>query len=455
MVRSQGPADAIHEIILDSIADGVFTVDLDFRITSFNRAAETITGIPRKEAVGRPCRRVLRARICEAGCLLRQAMASGGSIVGTAVHITRADDRRIPISVNAALLRAPDGELIGGVETFRDLTTVDRLRRALRRKHGFDDIISKNEKMARIFSILPRIAESGSTVLIEGASGTGKELVARAIHHHSPQGKGPFVAVNCGALPDALCESELFGYRAGAFTDAKQDKPGRFARAQNGSIFLDEIGDISLFVQSRLLRVLEERVYEPLGATRTVETNARIIAATHRSLGDLAAAGRFREDLYFRINVIKIALPPLSERKEDIPLLIDHFIDRFNHLRSGKIRGISREATAALLSYPWPGNVRELENAIEHAFVLCRGERIDRTHLPDNIAAPDRPPPATSGGTLKAIERQAIELALRRHQGRRVAAARELGIDKNTLRRKILRHAIDVPRRRPPRRPPD
>jgi len=343
------------------------------------------------------------------------------------------------------LLKNAAGDLIGGVETFRDLTTEDRLRRALQRRPRFDDIVSKNDKMQRIFDILPRIAASGSSVLIQGASGTGKELVARAIHNHSPQKKGPFVAVNCGALPDTLCESELFGYKAGAFTDARKDKPGRFARAENGTIFLDEIGDISPMVQSRLLRVLEERVYEPLGSTCSVRTNARILTATHRDLSGRVQEGIFRQDLYFRINVIRIHLPPLCERREDIPLLVDHFIESFNRINSGKAARLSAEAMAALMAYGWPGNVRELKNAIEQAVVLCQGEQIETHHLPEQILPQPDPTFPPAGLTLRDIEKRAIELALRRNAHRPVATARELGIDKNTLRRKILRLGIAIP----------
>jgi PAS domain S-box-containing protein len=434
-----------NQIILDSIAEGVFTVDLDFRVTSFNRAAEKITGLDRRQAMGKLCREVFRTSVCDKGCLLAQVMATGQAIVNRPVEILGRDDRRIPVNVNAAMLKNSNGELIGGVETFRDLTTEHRLRQALQRQPAFDDIVSKNEKMQRIFDILPRIAESGSTVLIQGASGTGKELVARAIHHHSPQRKGPFVAVNCGALPDTLCESELFGYKAGAFTDARKDKPGRFARAENGTIFLDEIGDISPVVQSRLLRVLEDRVYEPLGSTRCVSTNARIITATHRDLGARVEDGRFRQDLFFRINVIRIHLPPLSARREDIPLLVDRFIEHFNQIRPGKVGGISSDALAALMAYHWPGNVRELKNAIEQAVVLCPTGRIELHHLPDQILPePNLGLPAV-GLTLREIEKRAIELALQRNGNRRVATARELGIDKNTLRRKIKRLGITVP----------
>jgi transcriptional regulator with PAS, ATPase and Fis domain len=363
------------------------------------------------------------------------------------VYILRSDKKRIPISVTTALLKDSNGRDIGGVETFRDLTVVNKLRRALLKQHSFEDIVSKNGKMLELFSILPQIAESSSTVMIVGASGTGKELFARAIHNNSLQRNGPFVTINCGALPDTLCESELFGYKAGAFTDAKKDKPGRFALAQNGTIFLDEIGDISQAVQVRLLRVLEEKVYEPLGSTKTVKTNARVITATHRNLEDLVQSGAFREDLYFRINVIKMVLPTLSKRKEDIPLLVDHFIERFNHLTGKNIMGLTQKALAALMLYDWPGNVRELENAIEHAFVLCENDLVRLRDLPDRlIPENDSMLVPTTGLTLMEIEKQAIVQALQRNNWKRMSTARELGIDKNTLRRKINRLGIDAPK---------
>ena len=442
MKRLEKPIQQHYQIILDSIAEGVFTVDLDFLITSFNKAAEDTTGICREEAIGRHCFDVFKTDICHTQCILKQTMKSKKPAVNMPVHIIRADGKRIPISTSTALLKDASGRIIGGVETFRDLTAVHRLRRVLLKQHCFEDIVSRNDKMLKLFSILPRIAESSSTVLIFGASGTGKELVARAIHNHSSRKDAPFIAVNCGALPDTLCESELFGYKAGAFTDAKKDKPGRFALAQNGTIFLDEIGDISATVQMRLLRVLEEKVYEPLGSTKTVPTNARVLAATHRNLEDLVETGIFREDLYFRINVIKLSLPKLSDRKEDIPLLLDHFVDHFNHLSGRHVVGLTREATAAMMLYDWPGNVRELENAIEHAFVLCQDELIRIEHLPEHIIPGDRSMLVPTGVTLKEIEKRAIETALRKNQWKKVVTARELGIDKNTLRRKILRLGI-------------
>lgn len=434
-----------YRIILDSIDDGVFTVDLNWRITSFNKAAERITGIPKEEAVGRPCYDVLRADVCESDCTLSHTIHTEMPVRNMPVHIVRADQSVIPISVSTTLLRNDAGEVIGGVETFRDLSVVNRLRRELLKQHSFEDIVSKNRKMMKVFSILPQIAASSSTILIEGGSGTGKELIARAIHNNSLKQNGPFIAVNCGAMPDTLCESELFGYVAGAFTDAKKDKPGRFALAKNGTILLDEIGDVSPAVQIRLLRVLEEKVYEPLGSTRTVPTNARVIAATHRNLADLTKKGVFREDLYYRINVIKVHLPDLSERKEDIPILVDHFIERFNQLNGKRIVGITQEAMTALMLYDWPGNIRELENAIEHAFVLSEGDMILLNHLPEHLFPGETSVRVPNGSTLKEIEKHAIEQALQKNQWKRMATARELGIDKNTLRRKIKRHGIIEP----------
>ncbi len=434
-----------YQIILDSIADGVFTVNLDLCITSFNRSAEEITGISREEAIGRQCFEVLRASVCETECIIRQTIETENPIVNKPVFIIRADNKRIPISVTTALLKDSKGGIIGGVETFRDLTVVDNLRKALRKQHFFDDIVSKSGKMIELFSILPQIAESNSTVLIVGASGTGKELFARAIHNNSLKKKGPFIAVNCGALPDSLCESELFGYKAGAFTDARKDKPGRFALAQDGTIFLDEIGAISQALQVSLLRVLEEKTYEPLGSTKTIKTNARVIAATHQNLKKLVKEGKFREDLYFRINVIRLSLPSLSDKKEDIPLLADHFIARFNHLTGRKIAGLSKRAIAALMLYDWPGNVRELENAIEHAFAFCRDDLIRLRYLPDHIVPKNGFILDSTGLTLRDVEKFAIQQALQRNQWKKMATARELGIDKNTLRRKINRLGIIAP----------
>jgi transcriptional regulator with PAS, ATPase and Fis domain len=291
--------------------------------------------------------------------------------------------------------------------------------------------------MLQLFDILPDIAASPSTVLIEGESGTGKELVARAIHNLSPRKRQPFVAVNCSALPDTLLESELFGYKAGAFTDAKKDKPGRFRAAENGTLFLDEIGEISPAMQVKLLRVLQEKTYEPLGTTRSVEHNVRIISATNKNLEDLVRQNHFREDLFYRINVFKIHLPPLRERMEDIPLLIDHFIDHFNILQKKNIEGISDEAMALLMAHRYPGNIRELANLIERAFILCKEGRIEKKHLPDFLFAANASPEGTTAASFRDLEADYLINALRKNNGNLPQTARQLGIHRSTLYRKI------------------
>ncbi len=434
------PAGAnTYQVILDSVADGVFTVDLDWRITSFNAAAERITGVTRGEALGRRCCDVFRASICETECALKGAHRTGRPVVSKAVYIVRADGERIPISVSAALLKDERGRVIGGVETFRDLSQVEELRKELEGRYTFADLVGRSAAMQRLFELLPQVADSAATVLIEGESGTGKELVARAIHNLSPRGKRRFVALNCGALPDTLLESELFGYKAGAFTDAKRDKPGRLAVADRGTLFLDEIGDVSPAMQTRLLRVLQERVYEPLGSVEPVPVDVRIVAATHRDLDELVRAGKFRDDLYYRINVVRLRLPPLRERREDIPLLVDRFVTRFSRVQNKDIAGVSDAALAILMAHDYPGNVRELENIIEHAFVLCRGGLIEPQHLPPALhgAAGQVPRRLKTALTLAELEAIHISDALRRHEGNRAAAARELGINPSTLFRKL------------------
>ena len=433
-----------RDVILNSITEGVFTVDSNWHITSFNQAAEEITGIPCEKALGQKCSDILRADVCETDCALRETMGTGKPIINKAVHIVDAKGERHAIAISTALLKDESGKVIGGVETFRDMSLVEELRKEIEGRYSFEDIISQNHRMQSLFSILPNISESDCTVLIEGDSGTGKELFARAIHNLSFHKDKPFVAVSCGALPDTLLESELFGYKAGAFTDAKKDKPGRFTIAEGGTIFLDEIGDVSAAVQVRLLRVLQERTYEPLGAVASVNTDVRVITATNKKLSELVEKGQFREDLYYRINVMKLELPLLRERKDDIPLLVNHFISRFNRLRSKNISCVTDEVLATLLAYDYPGNVRELENIIEHCFVLCQGEVIEKKHLPTSVCPNPNVNEVKTGEikTLKQMEIFLIIEALRRNEGNKTAAAKELGIDKSTLFRKMK--AFDI-----------
>jgi PAS domain S-box-containing protein len=452
-MKARSKPDNAESIILDSIADGVFTVDGDWRITTFNRAAEQITGVPRQDAVGQPCKEVLKADICEKTCLLRQTRETGRPIVNRTVRIITASGRRIPVSISTALLKNKAGQIIGAVETFRDISIEENLRKRIRGRYSFEDILSKSPRMHRLFDILPDVAESGSTVLLEGESGTGKELFARAIHNLSTRKGGPFIAVNCGALPDTLLESELFGYKAGAFTDARRDKPGRFRRAEKGTLFLDEIGDISPAMQVRLLRVLQEKAYEPLGSVEAVRADVRIIAATNRHLKDLVQAGKFREDLYYRVNVVRLVLPPLRERMEDVPLLAEHFVRQLGALQNKDIPGVSDEAMACLMAHEFPGNIRELENVIERSFILCKSGPIQLQHLPESLCTHD---PAGSPGfpaqplSMKHLEAAFVTNALSRNGWNRLQTARQLGIHKSTLFRKIKALGIRIPDREKP-----
>jgi PAS domain S-box-containing protein len=432
--------DVSCEHIMDSLADGVFTVDLDWNITFFNRAASAITKVPRAEALGRKCWEVFRSSICDGACALKCALADGKNRSNRSLFFVRPDGVKVPISISAAPLRDRRGAIVGGVETFRDLSAIRLMQKELDGRYRVEDILSKSAAMQRVLAILPQIAASGSTVLVLGESGTGKELVARAIHNLSPRAHKPFVAVNCAALPENLLESELFGHKAGAFTDAKKDKPGRFQTANGGTLFLDEIGDMPLSLQAKLLRALQDRIVQPLGAVEGVAVDVRIIAATNRDLEAMVADQSFRRDLFYRLNVVRLTLPPLSQRREDIPLLAAHFIARQNLATGKDISGLAPEVLARLMRHPFPGNVRELENIVEYAFILCPGGVIRPEHLPDSLAEAGQDTPLPPGGpatgaTLAEIKRQAVAEALARNGGRVMAACRELGIAKDTLRR--------------------
>jgi len=435
------------EMILDSIADGVFTVSPEWRITSWNKAAERITGFSAEEAIGSFCHDVFRANVCQGGCVLRQTMETGENLLNRPINILTREGYEKPVSISTAVLLDEEGQPAGGVETFRDLTEIEHLRRRLERDYSFEDIVSKNSRIRELFEIMPRVAESESTVLIQGESGSGKELFARALHNLSARKGKPFVGVSCAALPGELLESELFGYQAGAFTGARTDKPGRFAAAAGGTLFLDEIGEIPQALQVKLLRVLQERVYEPLGANVPVPAEVRIVAATNRDLKAEVDGGRFRGDLYYRLNVVRLELPPLRRRREDIPLLAGHFIARFNAEKGREIEGLTPAALSALSAHDYPGNVRELENAIEHAFVMCRGAWIDVQHLPPEIVGdetsgqPSAPAP-TDDTAFDAAEAAVIRAALAQHDGHRVRTARSLGIHKTTLLRKMKKLGV-------------
>jgi PAS domain S-box-containing protein len=445
MSRSRESATVPGADLVEQLADGVFTVDHDWRITSFNRAAEELTGFRREQVIGRVCREVFQSSICRNGCALRRAVADGQPVQMRSLYISTARGERMPISISAAALHDARGELVGAVESFRDVARIENAPEA-KAVHRLPNMVGESPAMQAVYQLTPCVAETNTTVLIDGESGTGKELVARAIHALSPRREGPMVAVNCGALPDTLLESELFGHRAGAFTDARRDKPGRFEQANGGTLFLDEIGDISPALQARLLRVLQERVVDPVGGTRPVKVDVRVIAATNQNLADLVATGAFRRDLYYRINVIKITVPPLRERREDIPLLVDAFVARLNESPSRRVEGVSAEVMEILLGHDYPGNVRELQNILEHAAVLCRGGVVLAEHLPDGLRrAPRRcvAPP----DPVQALQRSLVLSALERHHGNRLATARELGVHPSTLWRRAQKLGIELPER--------
>jgi len=346
------------------------------------------------------------------------------------------------------VLRAEDGTLLGAVETFRDLSTLEQLRREIQSQYTFEDIIGKSEAFQKIFALLPDIAVSESTVLIEGPSGSGKELLARAIHNLSQRRKRPYVVVNCGTLPANLFESELFGYKQGAFTDAKRDKPGRIPLAEGGTIFFDEIGDLPPETQVKLLRLLQEREYHPLGGVEPLQANVRIVAATNRDLSRLVSQGFFRDDLYFRLAVVRLSIPPLCERREDIPYLVTHFVERFNAKQGKRVQGVTPAVMEILMRHDLPGNVRELENILEYAFVLCHNGLIDVQHLPDDLqgraavvgASELREP--REALPLEQSEADAIRLSLSRNRGHQGRTAQELQVSRTTLWRKMKKFGL-------------
>ncbi|MCW8996312.1 MAG: sigma 54-interacting transcriptional regulator, partial [Psychromonas sp.] len=365
-----------NSTILESISDGVFTVDHDWKISSFNRAAEKITGIKRSDALGCHCAEVFRSSLCGEQCALRETLQTGKAIIDKRCYFLNSSGRKIPVTLSTAVLKDQQGNIIGGAETFRDISEIEVLKKQLYKQSKASPLISHSQSMKTVISMVEVVADTSATVLITGETGTGKEVTAKALHQLSCRSKEPFIGVNCAALPENLLESTLFGHLKGAFTGAHENKQGYFARAGKGTLFLDEIGDISPALQVRLLRVLQEHEFEPVGGHKAQKTQARIITATNKDLSALVAQGKFREDLYYRLNVIKISLPTLAQRFEDIPFLVEHFIKQFNQRHNKSIQGISAEALQYLQSYSWPGNIRELENSIERACVLSQENEI-------------------------------------------------------------------------------
>jgi len=451
--------------ILDCISDGVITVDLQRHVTFINRAMRDLLGYQHEIPPNLlACDVLVQSNICSTEeCVLERAL-HGQRVTNCEAFLRRRDGRLIPTSISTDFLRDDQGRLIGLIEVIRDISIpkelrakvaeVDELKQRLGERTKFENIVGRSRRMQEIFSILPTVANTKTSVLISGESGTGKELIAYAIHANSPRKDKPFIVVNCGALAEGVLESELFGHVKGAFTGAFYDKLGRFELASGGTLFLDEVGDISPAMQVKLLRVLEKEEFERVGDSRTIKVDVRVVAATNRDLVQAIKTGTFREDLYYRIRVFPITLPPLRERKEDIPLLVKHFIDKFNRELDKRIRQVAPDVLDLLESYAFPGNIRELQNIIEHAFVCCEADVIGLEHLPKDIqhrSAGHHFRPPTTTASLKVVERETILRVLETNGWRFKDASDQLGISRSTLWRRIKRLGIRTPRTLPPR----
>ena len=450
--------------IMDSMAEGVFTLDTQGRITSWNRSMERITGFASSEALGRSCEilgfsrcfgRVCPADVRKCGILERERPEARECV------LRHREGRDVPVIKQARVVKDDDGQVIGIVETVTDMTELHRARHKaeeaswlLAEHYSFANILSKSEAMQEVFSRVRAAAASRATVLIQGESGTGKELIASAIHYNSDQADQPFVTVNCSALTESLLESELFGHVKGAFTGAVKDRRGRFEEAHGGSIFLDEIGELSQPVQVKLLRILQEREVERVGESRPRKIDIRVIVATHRDLASLVAQGIFRQDLYYRLKVFPIQLPPLRQRQDDLPLLVSHFIAKQNEQTGQRIKGMEPQAMRLIMDYDWPGNVRELENAVEHAFVLASRDTIRVNDLPGEVRERGRPGgrpgkkggshPSTGRRTGVKIEKEGLLELLEEHEWNKAEVARQLGISRTAVWKRMKTWGIPL-----------
>lgn len=446
--------DRIHyeerslKIILDNLDIGIFTVDRSGHITFFNTAAEKISGYNRRDVLGESFTVIFESDDAQEVSLLGETIVDGLSRGSRRGKITTRDGMEIPIRANYMALRNEKGTVVGGLTTFHDLTLVHQLDQAMRNRYTYHDMIGKSPIMQKIFEMVSVVAATDATILIEGSTGTGKDLLAKVIHSASRRSDKPFVKVNCAAIPDNLLESEMFGYVKGAFTGAERDKTGRFQEADGGTIFLDEIGDLPLALQAKLLRVLEDKEFYRLGSRHTVKVNVRIISASNRNLEDLVAKQLFREDLYYRLNVFRIGLPELKDRRVDLSILIGHILRRLSAASGSRLPEVSEKVMEILLNYDYPGNVRELENIIEHALIICQEDTIQLAHLPEYLQP--RPvarktvssPSAGPGFPQENEEKARLVAALQQFSWHRQKTARALGVDRTTLWRKMKKYGL-------------
>jgi PAS domain S-box-containing protein len=444
---------------------GVAILDLDLRVVGMNLTLEMLTGFSLEEVLGVPCRYIIRSSLFPKECIEQSVLGEKKKHQAEANIISRNRDM-IPVSISVSPLTDAGGRMVGLVESVQDISSF-----GTHGEHGppydaYGDLIGHSPGMEKIKEILPIIARTESSVLITGETGTGKDLIASIIHRASPRAHGPFVKVNCGALPETLLESELFGHVRGAFTGAVRDKPGRFQLAENGTIYLTEIGDLYLPLQVKLLTVLDDKEIVPVGGTRNIKADVRVIAATHRDLESMVSEKSFRDDLLYRLKVVRIDLPPLRDRGEDIRLLLEHFLGHFRKSFGKDIEGFSREALMMLLKYPYPGNVRELRNIVEYAASICLHGKIRLENLPEYMLEYKNGKPVEGGGRPPAaekapsqrgfsstvldgpaqdwhqIERRLIADALLQSKGNRSKAAEILGWGRSTLWRKMKKHGL-------------
>jgi PAS domain S-box-containing protein len=453
--------------IIDCLPVGVAILDLDLRVQAMNRSLEAMTGFSREEAVGVGCPHILRNNLCTQQCPAKQALESDRAVHREGNIINR-ERQKIPVMIHASVLKDEEGQPLGVIETIEDISLLRELDKKTQIAYDFSDLVGHSPKMQKLLDILPIISQTDSSVLIIGETGTGKDLIASVIHRVSPRAQGPFIKINCGALPETLLESELFGHTRGAFTGAVRDKPGRFQLADGGTLYLTEIGDLPLTLQVKLLTFLDDKEIIPLGGTRSARANVRLVAATHRDLQAMVRQGNFREDLLFRLNVVRLEVPPLRERDGDIRLLMEYFLNKFNRQFHKKIQGFSPEVVEILKRYPYPGNVRELGNMVEYATNVCHETIIKPEHLPDYLGGPwdealqpeDMVPVdesdsysgladdqmetrvADSRLNWREMERRMISEALLKSKGNRTKAAKLLGWGRSTLWRKMKQHNL-------------
>lgn len=432
-------------LLLDAIAEGVFTLDRNGIITSWNPGMERISGFSKEEAIGQSCGLMVFDRCFGRSCPENKKDCSlfvEGTVSQAETSMRHKDGRIVPVLKSARVIRDSRGEVIGAVETVTDLTELKNAKRVaenaghrLKEIHRLGNIIGKSESMQGVYESIKLAAESNATILVQGESGTGKELVAGAIHWNSNRRDGALVKVNCSALSEQLLESELFGHVKGSFTGAIKDRAGRFEEADGGTIFLDEISEVSSVIQLKLLRVLQEREFERVGESKTRKVDIRVISATNRDLFSKVRDGSFREDLYYRLKVFPINMPALRTRKEDIPLLVDHFIEKFNRQTGKEIKGISEPALRLLFDYPWPGNVRELENAIEHAFVLCHAGEIELFDLPVEVRRFEYKffSQPVSRHPRSRVSREELEALLMECNWNKAEVARRIGVSRTAV----------------------